>query len=131
MPGPMDCEGPSPRSKPAGHIGIKSAILAPRGVRCPILTICWSGHDLGRSRNISQLRKAREDAPQPGAALEDADLWPVLLLIDSERRQVPRLIMDRVLGAEAASCRRLQLADVEASLLLPAWQKARFRTCQP
>ena len=36
-----------------------------------------------------QLRKAREDALQPGAALEDADLWPVLLLIDSERRQVP------------------------------------------
>ncbi len=43
MPGPMDCEGPSPRSKPAGHIGIKSAILAPRGVRCPILTICLVG----------------------------------------------------------------------------------------
>ena len=75
-----------------------------------------------------QLRKAREDALQPGAALEDADLWPVLLLIDSERRQVPRLIMDRVRAQKLHLVEGFSLTDVEASLLLPAWQQARFRT---
>ena len=75
-----------------------------------------------------QLRKAREDALQPGAALEDADLWPVLLLIDSERRQVPRLIMDRVRAQKLHLVEGFSLADVEESLLLPAWQQARFRT---
>ncbi|MTH35975.1 hypothetical protein GL279_15320 [Paracoccus limosus] len=73
-------------------------------------------------------RKAREDALPPGAALEDADLWPLLLLIDSERRQVPHLVFDRVRAQDLNLVHAFSLADVEASRLLPAWQQAQFRT---
>ena len=72
-------------------------------------------------------REVRLAALAEGAELEDADLWPLMLLIDKAQRQVPRLVMERVHGQRAHHIEGVSRAEVEASVLLPDWQKRQFR----
>ena len=73
-------------------------------------------------------RKARVAALAEGAELEDADLWPLMLLIDDERRQVPNIVRDRVHAQRSHYIKGFSLAEIEASVLVPEWQKRQFRT---
>lgn len=72
-------------------------------------------------------REARMAALTEGAELEDADLWPLMLLIDKAKRQVPTLVMDRVHAQRAHHIEGFSRAEIEASVLLPDWQKRQFR----
>lgn len=73
-------------------------------------------------------REARVAALAEGAELEDADLWPLMLLIDDERRQVPNIVRNRVHAQRSHYIEGFSLAEIEASVLVPEWQKRRFRT---
>ena len=73
-------------------------------------------------------RKARVAALAEGAELEDADLWPLLMLVDRDLREVPCMVMDRFNAQVLRHREPCSPRDVERSAVLPSWQKTQFRT---